>query len=183
MELTSPAGRSACQRSWLIALCMTAVLVVATSAAAGSASGSTSATRAVEVVHDGDVAVPNPVEPDAVVREMSTMLRIVAPPYGEVPRLSISSKRIQVGAQSPQNAGPRDSLRNGAVIGAVIGAVAFGAFAAVLCHAYQEEGGASCVPDTLRFAAIGGAVGLGAGLAVDLARSHRRVVVRYAIGF
>jgi hypothetical protein len=100
-----------------------------------------------------------------------------------VPRLLIPPGRAQDGAQPQQNTRPGDSLRNGAVIGAVIGAVAFGAFGAVLCHAYQEEGGASCVPDTLRFAAIGGAIGLGAGLAVDAARSHRGVVVRYAIGF
>jgi hypothetical protein len=43
----------------------------------------------------------------------------------------------------------------------------FGAFAAALCNTYQEEGGASCLPDTFRFAAIGGAIGAGAGLAID----------------
>jgi hypothetical protein len=77
----------------------------------------------------------------------------------------------------------RDSLANGAIIGAVIGVATFGAFAAALCHAYQEEGSASCVPDTLRFAAIGGAIGVGAGLAIDAARTDRSVTVRIAIRF
>jgi hypothetical protein len=82
-----------------------------------------------------------------------------------------------------QSLGARDSLKNGAIIGTVIGAAAFGAFAAALCHAYQEEGGASCLRDTLRFAAIGGAIGAGAGLAIDAARSHRGVTVRFAVRF
>jgi hypothetical protein len=102
---------------------------------------------------------------------------------GEVSRLSVLAERIQTNTPPPQRVGSRDSLRNGAIIGAVIGAVAFGAIAATLCHAYQEDGGPSCVPDTLRFAAIGGAVGTGAGLAVDAARSNRRVTVRLTIRF
>ena len=77
----------------------------------------------------------------------------------------------------------RDSLRNGAIIGTVIGAAAAGAFASALCHAYQEEGGRTCVPGTLRFAAIGGAIGAGAGLAIDAARSQRGVTVRFAVRF
>jgi hypothetical protein len=79
--------------------------------------------------------------------------------------------------------GSRDSLRNGAIIGAVIGAAASGTLAATLCRAFQEKGGASCVPDTLRFAAIGGAIGAGAGLAIDAARTDRGVTVRLAISF
>jgi hypothetical protein len=100
-----------------------------------------------------------------------------------VPRFTVSAERIQVSAEPPQHVGSRDSLRNGAIFGAVIGAVALGAIAATLCHAYREEGGASCVPDTLRFAAIGGAIGTGAGLAIDAARSQRGVTVRFAITF
>jgi hypothetical protein len=100
-----------------------------------------------------------------------------------VPRFSVSADRIQVNAPTHRRVGSRDSLRNGAVIGAVIGAVAGGAFAAILCNAYQEKGGASCVPDTLRFAAIGGAIGTGAGLAIDAARTDRGLTVRLAISF
>jgi hypothetical protein len=64
---------------------------------------------------------------------------------------------------------------------AVIGAAAFVTFAATLCNAYREKGGASCVPDTVRVAAIGGAIG--AGLALDAARTDRGVTVRFAISF
>jgi hypothetical protein len=114
----------------------------------------------------------------------SGALAFVPPSAGRGQRFFRSAEHIQVSALPQQRAGPRDSLRNGAVIGAVIGAVAFGAFAATLCHAYQEEGGASCRSDTLRFAAIGGAIGTGTGLAIDAARSRYpgatvRLVVRF----
>jgi hypothetical protein len=95
----------------------------------------------------------------------------------------ISAERIQISPPTQQRVGSRDSLRNGAIIGAVIGAVASAAFAATLCNAYRETGGPSCVPDTLRFAVIGGAIGAGAGLAVDAARTDRGVSVRVAISF
>ena len=100
-----------------------------------------------------------------------------------VPPFPVSAERVQSNAPAQQPIGSRDSLRNGAIIGAVIGAVAVGAVAATLCHAYQEKGGASCVPDALRFAAIGGAIGTGAGLAIDAARTDRGVTVRLAISF
>ena len=102
---------------------------------------------------------------------------------GRVPRFSIAAERTRVSAQPQRRVKSRDSLMNGVIIGAVIGAVAFGAFTAALCHAYQEQGDPSCVPDTLRVAAIGGAIGTGAGLAIDAARSHRGVTVRLAIRF
>lgn len=89
-----------------------------------------------------------------------------------VPRLLVTPERTSVGPYLQAPVPPRDSLRNGAIIGAVIGAGVAGTFAAVWCHLYQEEGGASCIPDTLRFAAIGGAIGIGAGLAVDVGRSQ-----------
>jgi len=78
---------------------------------------------------------------------------------------------------------PRDSLTNGAVMGVIVGAAAFGGFAATLCHAYREEGGASCVSDTLRFAAIGGGIGIGAGLAIDAARSNHGFKVSLLVKF
>ncbi len=63
----------------------------------------------------------------------------------------------------------RDSLKNGIVIGALAGAAALGTFGAVLCNALQEPGGPSCLGDTLRIAALGAAIGAGAGLAIDAA--------------
>jgi hypothetical protein len=68
------------------------------------------------------------------------------------------------------------------VIGAVIGAAGFGAFAATICHVHRETGGPSCVPDAVRFAAIGGAIGLGAGIAIDVARSSGPMV-RVTVAF
>jgi hypothetical protein len=83
-----------------------------------------------------------------------------------------------------QRGSSRDSLKDGAIVGAAIGTVAFGALAAVLCRAYQEKGGPSCVPDTLRFAAIGGAIGSGIGVVIDAARNQRPgVSVGLAIRF
>lgn len=86
-------------------------------------------------------------------------------------------------AAQPASGGSRDSVRNGALLGAVIGAAAAATAAAVICKAYQEKGGPSCVPDTLRFSALGGAIGAGAGLAIDVARSHRGVTVRFEVRF
>ena len=91
--------------------------------------------------------------------------------------------RVPNGTPVGQRSGSRDSLTNGAIVGAAIGAATLGVLAAVLCHAYQEEGGASCVPDAVRFGVIGGAIGAGAGLAIDAARSQRGVTVRLTIRF
>ena len=95
---------------------------------------------------------------------------------------SLSGELVRVGGPPPQRAASCDALRNGAVIGAVIGAAALGAFGATLCHQYRERGGASCVPDAIRFAAIGGAIGLGAGIAIDVARDSSPMV-RLTIAF
>jgi hypothetical protein len=46
----------------------------------------------------------------------------------------LSGEPVRVGGPPPQRAASRDSLRNGAVIGAVIDAAALGAFGATLCH-------------------------------------------------
>jgi hypothetical protein len=124
-------------------------------------------------------------DPNAAVVDASTgVATVVRETAWPVPRFSVSAEHLRGAAQATQRVGPRDSLRNGAIIGAVVGALAFGGFAAVLCHAYQEEGGASCVTDTLRFAAIGAGIGAGAGLAIDAARArHPGVTVQLAIGF
>jgi hypothetical protein len=101
---------------------------------------------------------------------------------GQIPRFFVSGEGVRVGSPPPQGAASRDSLRNGAVVGAVIGAAALGAFAGTFCHAYREKGGASCTPDAIRFAAIGGAIGLGAGIAIDVAQSSSPMV-RLSIAF
>lgn len=88
-------------------------------------------------------------------------------------RWPVVAERPPREAKPPQSGSARDSLKNGAIIGALIGGGAFGAFAGFLCHLYQEKGGPSCVPDALRFVAIGGAIGAGAGLAVDALLARR----------
>jgi hypothetical protein len=105
------------------------------------------------------------------------------------PRLAASPLRplaagARVGLAPPAQRPPRDSLKNGAITGAIVGAVGVAALGAFICHLYQEEGGASCLPDALRGAAIGAAVGTGAGLAVDAALDRRDgVSVRVRVKF
>ena len=87
-------------------------------------------------------------------------------------------------AQPAQRVSSRDTLKNGAIIGAIAGAVGLGAFGGLICHLYQEEGDASCWPDTLRVAAIGAAIGTGVGLSVDAALTrHAGVAVRVGVTF
>src|SRR5215510_5443384 len=97
------------------------------------------------------------------------------------PSLSVrNSRTVQ---QAPRRRS-RDSLKNGIIIGAIVGAAALGTFGAVLCKAEQEPGGPSCVGDTLRVAALGSAIGAGVGLAVDAAASrHRGVTLSKTIRF
>jgi hypothetical protein len=78
----------------------------------------------------------------------------------------------------------RDPLKNGALIGAIAGAAGLGAFGGLICHLYQEEGDASCWSDSLRLAAIGAAIGTGAGIIVDAALTrHAGVAVRVGVRF
>jgi hypothetical protein len=86
--------------------------------------------------------------------------------------------------QPPRPRSSRDTVMNGALIGALIGAVGLGAFGAFICHLHQEEGGASCLRDTMRVGAIGAAIGMGAGVAVDAAlTSNAGVTVRIRVDF
>jgi hypothetical protein len=71
--------------------------------------------------------------------------------------------------RSQPNAQARDSLGNGAIIGALVGGLALGALGGTICKIQQEAGGPSCVPDTLRIAAIGAAIGVGIGIGIDAA--------------
>jgi hypothetical protein len=108
----------------------------------------------------------------------------VSPPVVELERLSRSVEDSTGRAQLAQRGRSRDSLKNGTIIGAVVGAVALGAFAAVVCNAEQEPEGPSCLPDTLRVAAVGAAIGAGTGLVVDAALSrHAGVTMSFAVRF
>ena len=108
----------------------------------------------------------------------------VGPRLAEVERRSLFAKEMVGIPQLAQPTPSRYTLKNGAIIGAVVGAVSLGALGALICNLYQEEGGASCLPDTLRVAAIGAAIGGGAGLAVDAALSRNAgVAVRIGVTF
>ena len=109
---------------------------------------------------------------------------LVSPLAMALERPSLGVRALTGRAQQPPRGGSRDSLKNGTIIGAIIGAVALGGFGAVVCKVQQEPGGPSCLTDTLRVAAIGAAIGAGAGLAVDAARTQRGGVrVNVAIKF
>ena len=108
----------------------------------------------------------------------------VWPRLVEVQRRSLAAKELVGISQSAQRGSPRDTLKNGAIIGAIAGAVGLGALGAFICNQYQEEGDASCLPDTLRGAAIGAAIGAGIGVAVDAALTrHAGVTVRISVKF
>ncbi len=108
----------------------------------------------------------------------------VWPRLVEVQRRSIAVEELVGIAQLAQRVSSRDTLKNGAIIGAVVGAAALGTIGAFICHLYQEEGGPSCLSDTLRGAAIGAAIGTGAGVSVDAALSrHAGFTIRIGITF
>ena len=114
----------------------------------------------------------------------STLSALVWPPLVDVQHRSLTTEALIGKDQLAQSGSSRDTLKNGAIIGAVVGAVALGTFGAFYCHLYQEEGGPSCRSDTLRAAAIGAAIGIGAGLALDAAFTrHAGVTIRIGIKF
>jgi hypothetical protein len=120
----------------------------------------------------------------AIMRGFKPTSAFVGLPLVEVRRRSLASEGLVDLAQPAQRGSSRDTLKNGAIIGAVVGAVGLGAVGAFICNLYQEEGGASCLADTLRGAAIGAAIGTGAGVAVDAAFTrHAGVTVRIRVKF
>jgi hypothetical protein len=97
----------------------------------------------------------------------------------ELKRFLPSAGELRATAQASRGRSG-DSLANGALVGALVGAIALGGFAAVVCKAQQEPNGPSCADDSLRIAAIGAAIGAGAGLAVD-ASLNRQSGVRVSV--
>ena len=61
----------------------------------------------------------------------------------------------------------RDSLKDGALIGAVAGGIALGTYVAVLCRAFGTEYDLSCFKGTLAGAALGAGAGAAAGAGID----------------
>ena len=53
--------------------------------------------------------------------------------------LLLSRERVNASELPPQRAASRDSLRNGALIGAAVGAAVLGGLAATICHVQRER--------------------------------------------
>jgi hypothetical protein len=91
-------------------------------------------------------------------------------------RLIISERAIAAAlaaATTVQNQQPRrDSLKNGAIIGAVVGALALALPGGFICHALHEEGNPPCWRGTLMVGAIGAGIGAAAGAGIDAALSR-----------
>ena len=85
----------------------------------------------------------------------------------------LSSAELRRAAPLFQPGEPRDSLANGTLIGAAIGAAAAGVVGGVICKLFQEPSDPSCVGDAFRVAAVGAAIGAGAGVAIDAALTRQ----------
>jgi hypothetical protein len=113
------------------------------------------------------------IDPASSVRLRATLSALAVPTVrgaaaSENQALRAAPVRLGGALQPTTPNGERDSLKNGAVIGAIAGAAALGGFGLFLCHALDDTGGdPDCFPEALYIAALGGGIGLGAGLAVD----------------
>ena len=85
------------------------------------------------------------------------------------PRLIISEKAVAdaLAAEQPRPRDDRDPVKNGAVIGAIVGAAIFGGFVTFLCNALQEPSDPSCLGSSLMGIGIGAGAGALGGVAVD----------------
>jgi hypothetical protein len=85
------------------------------------------------------------------------------------PRLIISEKAVAdaLAAEQPRRRDDRDSVKNGAIIGAIVGAAIFGGFVTFLCNALQEPSDPSCLGSSLMGTAIGAGGGALGGAGID----------------
>ncbi len=88
---------------------------------------------------------------------------------GATSRLIISETAVAeaLAAEQPTPRDDRDSLKNGTLIGAIIGGVALGGFVTFLCNALQEPSDPSCAPPSLLYTGIGAGIGAAAGAGID----------------
>ena len=87
----------------------------------------------------------------------------------EPPRLIISEKAFAdaLATAQPPARERRDSVKNGAAIGAIIGGIALGGFVGWLCNALQEPSDPSCLPPSLLYTGVGAGIGAAAGAGID----------------
>ena len=92
-------------------------------------------------------------------------------------RLIISDRAIAMGMAMhpppPAMQSSRDSIKNGTIIGAVIGAVAMGGFVGWLCKALQEPSDPSCWKSVAYAGALGAGAGAAAGAGIDALAARR----------
>ena len=98
--------------------------------------------------------------------------------WNDAPRLIISDQAVAnaLAAEQPPSRSQRDSLKNGTIIGAVVGAAVMGGFVTFLCHALKEPGDPPCWHSSGLAIAIGAGAGAlgGAGIDALLVREPRR---------
>ncbi len=87
----------------------------------------------------------------------------------ELPPLIISERAVAdvLAKEQPVMREQRDSLKNGALIGAIIGGVALGGFVGWLCNVLQEPSDPSCLQPTFLYTGVGAGIGAGAGAGID----------------
>src|SRR5688572_13259115 len=85
------------------------------------------------------------------------------------PRLIISDKAVAdaLAAEQPRRRDDRDSVWNGALIGAIVGAAIFGGYVTFLCNALQEPSDPSCLGSSLMGIGIGAGAGALGGAGID----------------
>ena len=85
------------------------------------------------------------------------------------PRLIISEKAVAdaLAAEQPAMRESHDSVKNGALIGAIVGAAIFGGFVTFLCNALQEPSDPSCLGSSLLGIGLGAGAGALGGAAID----------------
>jgi len=96
-------------------------------------------------------------------------------------KLIISDRAIAMGMAahppSPAMQSPRDSLKNGAIIGAVVGGVAMGGFVGWLCHMLKEPGDPSCWKSVGYAGALGAGIGAAGGAGIDALAMRDRIPI------
>jgi hypothetical protein len=80
-----------------------------------------------------------------------------------------------------EQAAARDTLHNGARVGAIVGGVIAGAAVAYFCGAFRDDGG-PCWPPVVLWSAIGAGTGALVGAGVD-ALFERRAAVGWSVRF
>ena len=84
-------------------------------------------------------------------------------------KLIISDRVLAIGLEKvpPAAQSSRDSVKNGAIIGAVIGFVSLAAPGAWICHMLKEPGDPPCWKGIVTVGAIGAGIGAAAGAGID----------------